>query len=202
VTDIEAQVRRAYAGRAAEYTRLLGDIADMDERDRDCISRWALRIDGPVIDAGCGPGHWTDFLSQRGVDICGIDLVPEFIEIARSRFPAVPFRTSSFHTLALQDESLSGVLAWYSLIHLQPTELPAALAEFRRVLRPDGHFLVGFFEGPAAEPFQHAVTDAFYWSVPQMRVLLENAGFKVLDTEMRRDEGGRRPHAAMTATAH
>ena len=89
VTD--ALVRHAYAAHAAEYTRVLGAVDDMHQLDRRRIERWSGQLSGPVVDAGCGPGHWTDFLHQRGVEITGVDLVPEFIENARIRFPDVPY---------------------------------------------------------------------------------------------------------------
>lgn len=114
----DSQVQQAYAARAAEYTAILGAIDDMHELDRSHIERWAEQISGRIIDAGCGPGHWTDFLHRRGADISGIDLVPEFIESARLRFPDVSFQVSTLRGLDAADGSLNGVLAWYSLIHL------------------------------------------------------------------------------------
>lgn len=195
----DSLVHQAYASRAAEYTAILGAADDMHELDRRRIGRWAEQISGPTIDAGCGPGHWTDFLHKQGVDITGIDLVPEFIESARVRFPDVPFRLSSLRTLDAADGSLDGLLAWYSLIHLPPPDLPQVLSEFARALTPQGHLLVGFFPGESSEPFDHAVTPAFYWSVDQMTCLLQAAGFTVIDVETRLDPGSR-PHAAIYAT--
>lgn len=125
-------------------------------------------------------------------------LVPDFIESARIRFPDVPYQVSSLRALDLADGSLNGVLAWYSLIHLAPTELPHVLSELARVLRPQGHLLVGFFEGVSAEPLDHAITKAYFWSIDQMSRLLDHAGFEVLDVETRQDHG-KRPHAAMAA---
>lgn len=194
----DAEVLPAYAARAAEYTGVLGAIEDMHEHDLRRIERWAGEIRGPVIDAGCGPGHWTDYLHKRGVEISGVDLVPEFIERARIRFPEVSFRVSSPRALDVTDASFNGVLAWYSLIHLVPAELPHVLSELARVLRPQGHLLIGFFEGVSAEPFDHAITTAYYCSLDQMSLLLQDAGFEILDVETRQD-AGKRPHAAMAA---
>lgn len=194
----DSLVRHAYATRAAEYTSLLGAVEDMHQLDQRRIERWSEQLSGPAIDAGCGPGHWTDFLYQRGVEITGVDFVPEFIESARVRFPGVPFRVSSIRALDLADGSLKGVLAWYSLIHLAPTDLPQVLSELVRVLGPQGHLLAGFFEGASGEPLDHAITKAYYWSVDQMSRLLDDAGFEVLDVETRQDHG-KRPHAAIAA---
>ena len=196
----QAQVLQAYAARAAEYTAVLGAVDAMHELDRYRIERWAERISGRVIDAGCGPGHWTDFLHQRGLDVEGVDLVPEFIEGARTRFPQVSFRVSSLRALDVADGSLNGLLAWYSLVHLDPEELPVILSEVARALAPQGHLLVGFFDGPSAEPFEHAITTAYYWSVDQMSEMLHSAGFEILDVETRQDPG-KRAHAAISATA-
>ncbi|MET3367380.1 UNVERIFIED_CONTAM: ubiquinone/menaquinone biosynthesis C-methylase UbiE [Jeotgalibacillus campisalis] len=193
-------IRAAYGARAAEYTRILGSVEDMHELDRQRIKRWASSIDGQLIDAGCGPGHWTNFLHQQGATVEGLDLVPEFIENARLRFPDVPFRLGSFRNLDVVDGSLKGVLAWYSLIHVPPDELPLALREIARALAQDGQLLVGFFEGSPGQPFPHAVTTAYYWSVEQMAHLLSEAGFDVLEVETRQDPG-KRGHAALTAAA-
>jgi ubiquinone/menaquinone biosynthesis C-methylase UbiE len=170
----------------------------MHELDRRNIQRWANGISGPILDAGCGPGHWTDFLHRQGADISGVDLVAEFIDAARLRFPDVSFRAASLRALDLADGSLGGVLAWYSLIHLPPAELPVVLAELHRVLKPQGQLLIGFFEGESGRPFGHAVTRAYYWSTDQMSSMLQDAGFEVLDIETRHDPGSR-PHAAITA---
>jgi ubiquinone/menaquinone biosynthesis C-methylase UbiE len=170
----------------------------MHKLDRLHIESWASGIRGSVLDAGCGPGHWTNFLHKQGVNVHGVDLVPEFVDSARIRFPDVPFRVASLRALDIADGSLGGALAWYSLIHLPPSELPQVLGELRRVLLPQGQVLAGFFEGVSAQPFDHAVTRAYYWSVERMSRMLQDAGFEVLDVETRHDPGSR-PHAAISA---
>ncbi|WP_240470751.1 class I SAM-dependent methyltransferase [Haematomicrobium sanguinis] len=41
-------------------------MEQMDPVDAALIRRWGSGVSGPILDAGCGPGHWTDFLA-RGV---------------------------------------------------------------------------------------------------------------------------------------
>jgi SAM-dependent methyltransferase len=196
----ERRIREGYAARATEYTELFGDIAQMDAEDRERIARWADGVDGRILDAGCGPGQWTAFLAERGHEAEGIDLVPDFVATASVRFPHVTYRVASLAESAVERASLGGILAWYSLIHATPEELPALLAEARHALRDGGMLLAGFFDGPDAESFPHAVTTAYFWSVDGMSRHLERAGFTVVDSETRGQEG-RRPHASVSAVA-
>ncbi|SIO03488.1 class I SAM-dependent DNA methyltransferase [Agromyces cerinus] len=193
-----AEVREAYTGRAEEYISLLGSVADTHELDRDLISRWAEQLDGPVLDAGCGPGHWTDHLRRLGRDVEGVDLVPAFVARARERFPEVPFRVATFDDLGVADAALGGILAWYSLIHLEPERVPSALSEFARCIRPGGSLLLGFFDGASIEPFPHKVVTAYFWPPSAMTERLEAAGFAVEAVHTRSEEGTR-PHAAIVA---
>lgn len=171
----------------------------MAREDRDLISGWAHDIEGPAIDAGCGPGHWTDFLHQRGVVVEGVDMVDAFITDATHRFPEVPFRVGTLEALPANDGELGAILSWYSLIHTPPARLHVALKEFARCIRPGGSLLLGFFEGDHVEAFDHAVITAHFWPVPLMQNQLTAAGFDVIETHSRTDPG-QRPHAAILAT--
>ncbi|MBD4580122.1 SAM-dependent methyltransferase, partial [Xanthomonas citri pv. citri] len=51
-------VRAAYARRAGEYIARLGSIDATALADQDLINAWGRSVHGPVLDVGCGPGHW------------------------------------------------------------------------------------------------------------------------------------------------
>lgn len=199
----DGKIAAAYDARAAEYVALLGDIAQTDARDRALIAAWRDATTGRLLDAGCGPGLWTAFLYERHRDVLGVDLSAEFIAHARQRHPDLAFVHGSFDALPLEDASLGGVLAWYSLIHTPPEDVPAVLNEFARVLAPGGSILIGFFDGTPREPFAHAIATAYFWTPDALQPLLERAGFIVTATERRTrtpDEPSIRPHASLTAT--
>lgn len=195
---VTSGIGEAYEARAAEYIDALGSVEVMHPSDRELIGTWGDQITGQAIDAGCGPGHWTNFLSQRGVDIRGVDLVPEFVEHARCTYPHLRFATGSLEALDASDASLGGVLAWYSLIHHEPDAIGSALDEIARVLRPGGLLLVGFFDGAAIEAFDHAVVTAYRWPVADLTERLRASGFETIETHSRTGTG-HRPHAAIVA---
>ena len=195
-TSVEA----AYTDRAAEYVEHLGTMASVHPSDVQLVSAWAADVEGPLLDAGCGPGHWTAFLAAQGRDVRGIDAVPAFIDNARHTFPGVPFTTGSIDALDAGPGTVGGVLAWYSLIHHDPESIRVPLDEFARVLGPGGMLLVGFFVGPVVEAFDHAVVTAWRWPAEALEHELGAAGFDVVETHTRiAATGTPRPHGAVLA---
>lgn len=194
-----SDVGAAYDSRAAEYIDLIGTIDQLATRDREHIDKWRVNVDGRILDAGCGPGHWSEFLAAGGTrEVIGVDASAEFVATARGRFPDIPFHRADLAALPLADRSVGGILAWYSIIHTDPTDVPHVLGEFARCLCDGGGLLLGLFEGPQVEPFPHAVTTAYFWPIEEMSQRLVDAGFHVEATESRVDPG-RRPHAAIVA---
>lgn len=184
----------AYSDRVAEYVHLLDSMGAVHPSDRQLVTEWATSVSGPIVDVGCGPGHWTDHLASLGHDVRGIDPTPEFVEHASRRYPGRKFDVGVAEKL---QGPVGGILAWYSLIHHTPDEISAPLQEFARVLGPGGSLLIGFFEAPELGPFDHAVTTAYRWPVPALTDRL--GAFDVVETHTRTGVGCR-PHGAIVAT--
>lgn len=197
----EAGVHDAYGRRAVEYADLLGTMDATAAADRRTVDAWARTCTGPLLDLGCGPGHWTSHLRGRGHEVIGIDPVPQFVALARERHPQADIRQGSLADLAggrvippgALPQAWGGVLAWYSLIHLPPFELAEALRQVHGVIAPGGGLLMGFCVGERVEPFGHAVTTAWFWPVDALAAAAEAAGFAVLRSHQRHDPGSR-PH--------
>lgn len=190
--------RAAYSGRASEYIELLGSMGSVHPSDLQLVSSWASEVDGELIDAGCGPGHWTNFLAEQGRVVRGVEMVPEFIAHASHAYPSVSFALGSLANLGAATGSLGGILSWFSLIHHEPEAIWIPLAEFSRALKPGGMLLIGFFEGPMVEKFAHAVTPAYRWPVDGLSADLSAAGFDVAESRVRKT-AGQRSQAAITA---
>ena len=188
----------AYAARAAEYTELLGSMAAVHPSDRQLVDTWAEQVSGRVLDAGCGPGHWTGHLAERGLDVYGIDAVPAFVDHARAAYPDVEFDVQSIDRIDAADASLGGVLSWFSTIHHEPAAISTPVAEVARILRPGGQLVLGYFDGDVCEPFEHAVARAYRWPAQDLHRILEAAGLDVVETH-RRAARGQRPVGAIVA---
>ncbi|MFJ5724635.1 class I SAM-dependent DNA methyltransferase [Streptomyces sp. NPDC093149] len=149
--DWLADTRTSYDTVAASYAKLTRHILDESPEERAALALFADLVraqgGGLVADVGCGTGRITGHLRGLDLDAFGIDLSPGMIDVARRHHPGVRFVLGSMTDLALADASVTGLVAWYSLIHIPDDEISSVLAHFRRVLRPGGPLLLSFHVG-------------------------------------------------------
>lgn len=193
----------AVAVRYAEYVRDELDTLPLDRAVLAAFAELARTTDpGPVVELGCGPGRVTAHLRNLGLDVFGVDLSPVMIELARKAYPALRFEVGAMDALDLPDGKVQGIVSWYSVIHTPPQDIPSYFAEFRRVLAPDGHLLLAFFESED-EPitaFDHKVATAYRWPIDDLAGLAGEAGFVEVGRmlrEPRAEERYRRGHLLM-----
>ncbi|MGH3661339.1 MAG: class I SAM-dependent methyltransferase [Micromonosporaceae bacterium] len=140
-------VRSSYDMVAHTYLEKYGDELDNVPLERSllrCFAELTARVDGPVADVGCGPGHVTCHLYELGCEALGIDLSPRMVEIAQDRYPGLDFAVGSMLDIPAPDDAWAGAVALYSIIHLNPRQRETACRELARVIRPGGGLLVGF----------------------------------------------------------
>jgi ubiquinone/menaquinone biosynthesis C-methylase UbiE len=198
IDERHAVTAAAYDAVSARYAEFVRGELDALPLDRAVLAAFAEHVlaggGGLVADLGCGPGRIGAHLAGLGLEVTGIDLSPAMIEIARASYPGLRFETGSMHALPLGDGTLAGIVSWYSVIHAAPGELPAYLAEFRRVLQPGGHLLAAFFEA-VNEPvtvFDHTVTPAYQWPAGELAGLAGEAGFAEVGRMSREPRDGER----------
>jgi uncharacterized protein YceH (UPF0502 family) len=154
------KVRAAYAAVAGSYAEQFSD-----ELDALPFESWLLRrivglaAGAPVVEVGTGPGHVAAFLAEAGAEATGLDLTPETVEEARRRHPDVHYEVADLRRLMRPSthDGWGAVLAWYSLVHLAASELPAVIASLARPLRPNGWLVLALHAGAEVR----TVTDWF-----------------------------------------
>jgi len=119
-----------------------GKLIDTEHRGRYW---WAARaVAGrEVLDAGCGVGYGIEILAAAGAaSLTGVDIDRAAVEQAERRFGdrAEAILQGDVRELPLDDDSFDVVVCFETIEHVEDGE--RALAEFRRVLRPDGLLLV------------------------------------------------------------
>lgn len=132
--------------------------------------RWRLSEARRVLDVGCGVGHWgrtlLPFLHPEAT-IDGIDHEAAFVEKANAKAAELGiahrarYQASKAERLPFEDGTFDVVTCQTVLIHV--ADVPAALREMKRVLRPGGLVAVAepnnlaesvtFLRGSAAPPW-------------------------------------------------
>ncbi|MET0326926.1 MAG: class I SAM-dependent methyltransferase [Ilumatobacteraceae bacterium] len=141
-------IRSSYDDVADAYEARFADELDRKPADRELLEHFAAVTTGPVVDLGCGPGHIGSFVRSRDEGpgpVIGLDLSGEMARRARRRLDAVV--VADLRALPFADRSIGGIVALYSLIHVRRAELPRALGEVHRVLRPGGRVVLSAHEG-------------------------------------------------------
>jgi SAM-dependent methyltransferase len=189
--------RAGYDAVAADYAEWVSDHLAAQPLDRALLAAFAELVHadgaGPVGDLGCGPGRVTAHLRCLGLSAFGVDLSPAMVALARRAYPDLRFDEGSLTAVDAADGALGGIVAWYSIIHTPPEELPMVFAEFRRVLAPGGHLLLAFQVGDEplrlAEAFGHVVSLDFYRLQPdRVTQWLGETGLTVLARLLREPE--------------
>jgi ubiquinone/menaquinone biosynthesis C-methylase UbiE len=90
-----------------------------------------------VLDLGCGEGKALSLWGVSGRDsVVGVDVNDSSLVIARSRFPGRTYLRADGEDLPFQDESFDRIVSSVAIPYMN---IPKALAEMYRVLRPSGH---------------------------------------------------------------
>ena len=203
-----AATAAAYDAIAVRYAEFSQGELDGLPLDRAVLAAFAEYVrasgGGLVAELGCGEGRVAAHLAGLGLDMLGIDLSPALTRIGRAARPGLRFAVGSMHALPLPDGALGGAVAWYSVIHAEPDDLPAYFAEFARVLWAGGHLLIAFFEavGEPLTRYDHPVTPAYRWPLAELSALATDAGFAEvgrMSREPRDGERFRRGHLLLRA---
>lgn len=165
---------------AAEFDEATA-LDDLPESFHALLESFVDALPGPaVLDAGCGPGRDAAYFHDRGLDPVGVDLARGMVEYARTNRPGRYLRMD-MRDLGFADDSFDGVWCPASVFFVPPDGMAAALAEFARVLRPDGVARVGFKlgDGPVEVEKWGASTMEYRVTEAEARELLESSGFAV-----------------------
>jgi SAM-dependent methyltransferase len=167
-----------------EGPETLESVAAYDRTSRwpfFALERWMimrhvarLRPQGKLLDVGCGPGYLAARIAASfpAVGVLGLDIDSRNFPFIRrnwgAKFVNLAFLQADAQRLPFGDASLDVIVSSLSMHHWP--DVPAALAEFHRTLRPGGELLIWDVRRNAPR--------FFYYGLVLMQVCLTPPGIR------------------------
>ncbi|MGO4832981.1 methyltransferase domain-containing protein [Rhizobiaceae sp. 2RAB30] len=148
---------------------------------REGLAKFIGAGSGKALEVGCGEGRVSRELKALGYHVTASDAVAAMVEAAREMDSADDYRVAGTAALPFEDSRFDLVMAYNVLMDIE--DVPAALREIRRVLKPGGTLVVslvhpfrdrGRFAGPEADaPF---IMDGTYYGRERFEGAEEHGG--------------------------
>ena len=187
------------AGKTIRWARLydlgttLLSFGTLAALHRTIVGLAGIRPGQRILDVGCGPGRLALVAATAagpGVEVRGIDPVPEMIElargrVARARAPA-RFDVGVIEALPFPDEQFDVVLSALMLHHLPDDLKRRGLAEIYRVLKPAGRVVAVDFGATPRDGLGHFLCVLRLRTgqdhAERIRDMVREAGFEAVET--------------------
>ncbi|AOV94345.1 hypothetical protein AQV86_00270 [Nanohaloarchaea archaeon SG9] len=156
-------------------------IEKMPEAYTDLLDTFTEKIgNGKALDAGCGPGRDTEYLTEKGLDATGVDLAEGMIKHAKENKKG-HFRVMDIKNLEFQDKKFEGVWCNTVMHFFPPEEMQEVLKELKRVLKDEGTLYASFKigEGTFIRERYGSEVKQYLISEEKARKLLEEKGLEI-----------------------
>ncbi len=192
--NTKESIAAAYNHVAEAYAANFYNEFEKKHFDQVLLAWFASQVpqDETVLEIGGGPGEVSGFLSKLGVKCLSTDLCEAMVENGQKYFPGVTFEVQDFLNLTYPDRSFSNVIAYYAIVNLTLPEIRQGFTQVKRVLKEGGLFLFTFHinEGQESLEVQNflnagAPLTFYYFKIDDMKALVEELGFQVVDILMR-----------------
>jgi len=153
-----------------------------------------------VLEIACGPGNITKYVLDKNqrIDILGIDLAPNMIELAKANCPTATFEVMDCRELNSLDTKFDGVIVGFCLPYLHKGEAHNLFRDIAALLNDGGLLYLSTIEGAyegsglkkgstGDEVFMH------YYELQDIEALFAAVGFDIIST--RRTVVSTNPHA-------
>lgn len=139
---------------------------------------------GKILDVGCAGGRDSKQFIDRGFEVVGVDVVDEFLKVAKTNVPAAEFLKMDLLELNFPNQTFDGIWSNAVLLHVQKKNISNVLKNYCRMLKPAGKLFLALKVGDGSA----SVTDKFtkdkrlfiYYQKEEIIKYIEEAKFKTI----------------------
>lgn len=180
--DYKEVVRKGYNAIAERY------LAERtrDSEDVRLLGEFIERLPphAKVLDAGCGAGIPISQMLGERFQVTGVDFSEAQIELAKKKVPNAQFLCEDITKLDFPDGSFDGITSYYAIIHIPRQEHQPLLANFHRMLKPDGLALLCLGAEHLIDDFdENYLGTRMYWSHYDTETylkMIKDCGFSIV----------------------
>lgn len=174
----------------ATYSTIYKDYAKrnvLNPEMQKLLDKFIKLIKGKkILDVGCAQGRDSCYFVSKGYIVNGIDLTPEFIDLARINCPNAKFDLMDMRKLTFQPALFDGIWSCASFLHIPKKEALETLKGFYKVLKDDGVLFVSVMSGDFEGYRKHNLLkwgDRYFshYQPEELKQLLSLAGFEVIE---------------------
>ncbi|MFA5126500.1 MAG: methyltransferase domain-containing protein [Patescibacteria group bacterium] len=143
-----------------------------------------------ILDAGCGAGTKSKYLTQHGLKVIGIDFAEKMIAIAKREVPNANFFTLDINNVDKLDYLFDGIFLQAVIIHFPKNEITNSLKKLASKLKRSGFIYITVKEKKINGVDQEILKENdygytherffSYFTTDEIRTFLLNSGFEVV----------------------
>lgn len=153
-----------------------------------------LKKGDSVLDVGCAGGLKSEYLTQKGFVLTGIDLSEKMIELAQKRLPSRLFFVRDINEPLNLKDRFDGVFAHAVLLHIPKKNIKNVLTHLVEVLNPEGYLYIAvkrLKDGLAEEQFIKENDYGYdyerffsFYALDELKTYLEDLKLKIVHSDI------------------
>jgi len=106
-----------------------------------------------ILDLGCGPGNIIKYLTSQRSDfkICGIDIAPNMVSLARFNNPKAKFQVMDVRAIDDLESTYDGIISGFCIPYLSEADVEKLFFDCYNLLKTGGILYISFVQGDESQ---------------------------------------------------
>lgn len=158
----------------------------------DYFSESLHKNNASVLEIGCGPGNITKYLLNKkpNLNILGIDIAPNMIELAINNNPTAKFKVMDCKKIKPLTTRFDGIMCGFTLPYLNKDEVGKLIKDASEIINDNGIIYLSMMEDAydkskiiSSKSNKNSGVFTYYHQEDYLTEALSDNGFKILNIQ-------------------